>query len=508
MQSIIKLFAGFILSILLLFPCTLSAQTESSQLKQSLEKHVYTLASDSLKGRRAGSEESRLAADYIITQLEEIGLKVEVQNFSRSGLSMENLIATIEGSDPQLKDEWIVIGAHYDHIGITVNPKKPTDDMINNGADDNASGVAAIIELARIFKAMEGELKRSIMFVAFDGEEYGLWGSSVFVSNRIIPLDRITAMFSLDMVGYLQTSGWLNYEGVGTLNRLKRLATQSTNPDFKVKYKRFEMDLRGATDTRPFAVQRIPTLYVTTGLLSPYHQPSDEADGIDYNGLVSVTKHVSEVVDIIANNEAVKSSGKFSPIHIAAYPWVSYGVTAGIGSANFRYKGGNVNGKSILSYSAGIFANVGLLKYFSVKPEILYERAGSKYMGYWNASNTNIYEPSSGKVSFDALTVPVSLMIMPSAMYTGSVPSHSIYASVSGYYRRILSISMFDQNIATNDPRFGWNEWGFGWGAGLYLFGFSIGYEVKYGLTNFILNTNGNYAVRNVSSQIKLSYRF
>ena len=514
MQYNIRSLRAIVILSAVLLPSSHQLSAQNNQLRQSLEKHVYTLASDSLKGRLAGSEESRRAGDYIIAQLEGMGLKVDLQTFSRPMrgeiATMENIIATIEGSDPQLKEEWIVIGAHYDHIGISSNSKnRPTDDadVINNGADDNASGVAAVIELARIFKGMEGELKRSIMFIAFDGEEQGLWGSTYFVLNPPIPLEKIAVMLSLDMVGYLQKSGWLKYEGIGTIDNLKRLISQNINPDFKVKYKQFEMSFMGATDTHPFALQRIPTLYVSTGLLSPYHQPADEADRIDYKGLASVTNHVSEVVDIIANNKAIKPSGRFSPIHVASYPWVSYGVTAGIGSAHFRYKGGSVNGKSILSYSAGIFANVDIFKYFSVRPEILYERAGSKYLGYWNSSNPNIYEPSSGKVSFDALTIPVSLRVMPSSMYMGSIPSHSIYVSVSGYYRRILSISMFDHDIASNDPRFNWNEWGFGWGAGVYIFGVSIGYEVKYGLNHFMFNANGNYAVKNISSQIKLSYR-
>jgi len=507
MQSNIKLFAGFILSILLLFPYVLNAQTGSNQLKQTLEKHVYTLASDSLKGRMAGSEESRLAADYIITQLEEIGLKVEVQNFSRSGLSMENLIATIEGSDPQLKDEWIVIGAHYDHIGISGNPKTPTDDVINNGADDNASGVATIIELARMFKGMEGELKRSIMFIAFDGEEQGLWGSSYFVSDPPIPLEKITVMFSLDMVGYLQTSGWLKYEGTGTIEKFNKLIADNTSADFKVKYKKFETSMMGATDTQPFAISRVPTLYVSTGLLSPYHKPADEADGIDYNGLVSVTNHVLDVVNIMANDPNVKPSGSFSPLHIASYPSIDYGVVAGIGSSHFQYRDGNIKGRSVLSYSAGLFLDANF-KYFSIRPEVLYERAGSRHVGYWNPNNPNIYEPMQGEVSFDAVTVPLSIKKMPIVANAGSITIYGLYLSAGAYYRHILSVSMFGEKVASNDPRFNWNEWGITWGLGLHAFGFVIGYEAKYGLNDFILNINGNYAVRNVSSQIKLSYRF
>ena len=510
MRSTIKSLAGFVLIMLLLFPCTLNAQTGNNQLKQSLEKHVYILASDSLKGRLAGSEESRQAGDYIITQLEEIGLKVDVQSFSRSMrgevATMENLIVTIEGSDPQLKDEWIVIGAHYDHIGVSGDPESGAD-IIYNGADDNASGVAAIIELARIFKGMEGRLKRSIMFIAFDGEEQGLWGSTQFVIDPPIPLEKITVMFSLDMVGYLQKSGWLKYEGTGTINRFKQLIADNTSPDFKVKYKKFETSMMGATDTQPFAMNRVPTLYVSTGLLSPYHKPADEAEGIDYNGMVSVTNHVSEVVDIFANDPNVRPSGSFSPLHITSYPSISYGIVAGIGNSHFQYRDANIKGKSVLSYSAGLFLDADF-KYFSIRPEVLYERGGSKHVGYWNPANPNIYEPMAGKVSYEAITIPLSIKKMPIVARAGSITVYGIHLSAGAYYRRFLSISMFGNEIPSKDPRFNWNEWGVTWGIGLQMFAFSLGYEAKYGLNDFMFNTHGNHAVRNISSQIKLSYKF
>jgi len=511
MQYNIRSLTGVVILSLVLLLSSQELSAQNNRLKQSLEKHVYTLASDSLKGRLAGSEENRQAADYIVTQLEEIGLDVDIQTFTRpmrgQAATMKNIIATIEGGDPQLKEEWIVIGAHYDHIGISMNPNSlPTDDVIYNGADDNASGVAAIIELARMFKGMEGKFKRSIMFIAFDGEEQGLWGSTQFVTDPPIPLDKITAMFSLDMVGYLQKSGWLKYEGTGTINRFKKLIADNTSPDFKVKYKKFETSMMGATDTQPFAIQRVPTLYVSTGLLSPYHKPADEAEGIDYNGLASVTNHVSEIVDIMVNNPSIKPSGSFSPIHIASYPSIDYGVVAGIGNSHFRYRDGNIKGKSVFSYSAGLFLDANF-KYFSVRPEVLYERGGSKHIGYWNINNPNIYEPVEGKVSFEAITIPLSIKKMPIVAKAGSVTIYGIYFSAGAYYRRFLSISMFGNKIASNDPRFNWNEWGITWGLGLQAFGFSLGYEAKYGLNDFMFNTSGNYAVRNVSSQIKLSYK-
>ena len=493
---------------LLFFSTELTAQ--NSQLKQSLKDHVYFLASDSLKGRRAGSEENRQAADYILTQFEEMGLMTDTQPFSspirgRSEVAeMENIIAVIPGSDPQFEDEWVIIGAHYDHIGLSGNPDSGAD-VINNGADDNASGVATIIELARLFK--DAQPKRSIMFIAFDGEEQGLLGSYHFVRNPIIPLDKIVVMFSLDMVGYLQTSGWLKYEGIGTIGNLKKLITQNSDPDFKVKYKRFETSLMGATDTQPFANYKVPTLYVSTGLLSPYHKPEDEADGIDLDGMVSVTNHVSEVVNIVANNPSVEPSGRFSPLHVSSFPLIDYGVTAGIGSSHFKYRGANVQGVSIASYSAGLFLSADF-RYFSIRPEVLYERGGSKHLGYWNFSDRNIYEPVEGKVTFNAITVPVSIKTMPVAIRSGSVPVYGVYLAAGGYYRRMLSISMCDNDIASNDPRFNWNEWGISYGVGVYVLGFTLGYEAKYALNDFMFKINGNHAARNISSQIKFSYQF
>ena len=513
MHHNINYFTGAVLLFVALLFSTDELAAQSNQLRQSLEQHVYTLASDSLKGRLAGSEENKQAADYIIAQFEKMGLETDVQTFqggirsTSAPVTLENIIVTIEGSDPLLKDEWIVIGAHYDHIGIQLNMRDPSADVIYNGADDNASGVATIIELARIFKEMEGDLKRSIMFIAFDGEEQGLLGSAHFVANPTIPLEKIVAMFSLDMVGYLKTSGWLKYEGIGTIDRFKKLVADNVSSDFTVRYKKFETSLMGATDTQPFANAKVPTLYVSTGLKSPYHKPQDEAEGIDYGGLVSVTGHVSEIVDVLANNPAVKPSGRISPIHIISYPIIDYGITAGLGTSHFTYKGGNVKGKSTLSYEAGLFLSADL-KYFSIRPEVLYEKGGSKHLGYWNSANPNIYDPMEGKVDYEAITVPLSIKRMLVQASSGSITVAGIYISAGAYYRHFLSISMFGDKVTENDPRFNWDQWGVTWGLGFQVFDFTIGYEAKYGLTEFMPALNANRPIRNVSSQIKLSYKF
>ena len=162
--------------VLLLFVCGI-ANAQSPQ-QERLTKHVYFLASDSLQGRGAGTIDADKAARYIVQQFEEIGVEPYFkegfyQPFEKYGTNTyKNIVGVIPGNDPVLKDDYIIIGAHYDHLGIR-------DNKIYNGADDNASGTATIIEMARILKSQQNSLKRSVIVVAFDAEE-----TTGFIENQ------------------------------------------------------------------------------------------------------------------------------------------------------------------------------------------------------------------------------------------------------------------------------------------------------------------------------------
>ena len=208
------------LVFLLLVSCMANAQ---SAQQERLKKHVYLLASDSLRGRDAGTVDADKAAQYIVKQFEEIGIEPYYkegfyQPFEKYGTTTyKNIVGVIPGNDPVLKDEYIIIGAHYDHVGVK-------NDKIYNGADDNASGTATIIEMARILKARQSQLKRSIIVVAFDAEEKGLWGSNYLTEQ--LDLNKIKLMMSIDMVGWLHKGKTLRLHGAATIKDGKKYVTK------------------------------------------------------------------------------------------------------------------------------------------------------------------------------------------------------------------------------------------------------------------------------------------
>ena len=303
--------SALVLGICLLASATLTAQ--STTQRQRLEQHVYTLAADSLNGRQAGSPDAVRAANYITRQWHEMGLKPLWNNdyrmpFETHGTSgYNNLIAIIEGNDPELKNEYIVIGGHYDHLGVRKG-------KIYNGADDNASGTACVTEVARQLLAHQSELKRSVIICAFDAEEMGLYGSNALAEymqkNNLI--GRVQLMVSIDMVGWLKQGGSLTLEGTGTLLH----SNQLTDPELlgipiKITSKRFENSIFTATDTEPFAKRGVSTLAVTTGLKSPYHKPEDDANLIDYDGLSLVTDYMAAFTLRAANRHEPIPSVQF-----------------------------------------------------------------------------------------------------------------------------------------------------------------------------------------------------
>ena len=321
----------FRITFLFIFIALLSANAQTT-LKERLEQHVYTLASDSLRGRQAGTEYARKAADYIVRQFEEIGIEPYFENsylqIFRKG-KFQNIIGIIRGNDEVLKDEYIVVGAHYDHIGASGK-------TINNGADDNASGTAALIELGRELKRYQSRLKRSVMLIAFDAEESGLVGSSYFVFRSEEPIENIKLMIALDMIGWYKASGKLKYIGSGTIKNGDGLILnpQLVLSGLNVVAEKFETRYFaiGATDTQPFALKRIPTLWAFTGFKSPYHTPKDEAHLIDYEGMTLITEHLTNLTESIACDTELEPTGKFAKSHIPRRR-INYSLSANFGTS-------------------------------------------------------------------------------------------------------------------------------------------------------------------------------
>ncbi len=203
---------------------------------------------------------------------------------------LANVIGVLEGSGP-LADETIVLGAHYDHLGFGgYGSRRPNERAVHYGADDNASGTAAIIELARRFAAMPEPPARRLVFIAFDGEERGLLGSRHYVDNPTFPLADTIAMLNYDMVGRM-SDGVLTAMGSGSAAEFARLLDQAA--DSSGVNVRQSTRMTRNSDHFPFFQQNIPTLHFFTGLHDDYHTPEDTFDRINMDGVMQ-TIDVSE----------------------------------------------------------------------------------------------------------------------------------------------------------------------------------------------------------------------
>lgn len=248
-----------------------------------------------------------------------------------------NVVGIIEGRDSVLKNEAIVIGAHYDHLGKGGQGSLSTNsNEIHHGADDNASGTSAILELARQF-AKEKKNKRTIIFIAFGGEEEGLLGSKYYVDNPVFPLEKTVAMINLDMVGRLN-DGKLTVGGIGTASEWRSLAEmanrtilETTTYDIKPNSNaastvisqpgpsKFTLQLNedgfGPSDHSSFYGKQIPVLFLFTGTHLDYHKPSDTAEKINYDGLLKIAFYVYGITKAVDGNPkrptytVAKSSG-------------------------------------------------------------------------------------------------------------------------------------------------------------------------------------------------------
>lgn len=316
----------------------IGAEGQDKTRQERLVDHVYYFASDSLKGRKAGSSEAAMAAEYIRDQYAGIGLKPYFNGwympFNRDENDYKNVVGVIEGSDPVLKHEYIVLGAHYDHLGV----KKGE---IYNGADDNASGTAALIEIARSLMADRQSLKRSVIIAAFDAEEVGLYGSYALADTLNKTGVNVRLMMSIDMVGWLREGKTLKMEGVSTIRNGKRiLEDRASAIQIDIAPKNFEKSIMTATDTEGFAELGIPTLAVSTGLKSPYHKPEDDAELIDYEGLEKVSEYIGDVAREFASNSDFGPSGRLSFKHRQRRnAGIDIGPVIGFESDLLRYKG-------------------------------------------------------------------------------------------------------------------------------------------------------------------------
>ncbi len=216
----------------------------------------------------------------------------------------QNVVGLIEGSDPELKNEYIIIGAHYDHLGMGgwgSNSRDPDTIAVHNGADDNASGVAGVIEIAERLAANQKDLKRSIVAIAFGAEEMGLLGSKYFVDNPLVDKDKIVAMANFDMIGRLNEEHVIMVGGSGTSVESEEII-KATGTDFELEL-RLSPEGYGPSDHAPFYASDIPVFFINTGVHEDYHTPIDDIEFINFEGQQLVSDYSYALVFALANRE-------------------------------------------------------------------------------------------------------------------------------------------------------------------------------------------------------------
>lgn len=272
---------------------------------------IRYLADDALQGRLAGSPGERCAGRFLADRFRRLGLEPGVPEgdwFQPVPLASHanphapdgtgrNVVGILRGGDPTLADEAVVVGAHYDHLGRgPFGSLEPESGAVHNGADDNASGVGALLTAAERLAA--DPPRRSVVFVAFTGEELGLLGSSRYADAPAVPLERTTAMLNLDMVGRLGADPLIVY-GTGTAEEWEGILADANRPLGLSLV--FEATGYGPSDHTSFYTRDVPVLHFFTNVHGDYHRPSDDWEKIDVEGVEKVAELVARVVREVAD---------------------------------------------------------------------------------------------------------------------------------------------------------------------------------------------------------------
>ncbi|WP_263818851.1 M20/M25/M40 family metallo-hydrolase [Salinibacter sp.] len=311
------------LTLLLLGACSTDAgraqpaPSAAPPALHDLRVDVGYLSADLLRGRATGTKGARLAAQYLVQRFRELGLAPGLDStwtqpfdftyspnpHAASGHGTprtgRNVVAHLDRGAKRT----VVIGAHYDGLGYGgPGSRAPGDSLIHNGADDNASGVAALLEIARQLKASD-TLNSNVLFVAFSGEELGLYGSKHFVDAMPVPTPQVRYMLNLDMVGRLGDSRPLVVSGTGTSPAWAPAldaAASATNITLAE-----DPSGLGASDHSSFYLEEIPAVHFFTGSHDDYHTPADDSHRIDYDGLRDIATFAVRVVEALEDDGAL-----------------------------------------------------------------------------------------------------------------------------------------------------------------------------------------------------------
>jgi Zn-dependent M28 family amino/carboxypeptidase len=272
---------------------------------ENVFKHISELSADTYEGREAGTSGCDKAALYIETRLKEWKLAPAgpkgsyFQTFKARGKPTRNVLGVILGSDPALKKEFVLVGAHYDHIGLA----RGGDDAVNNGADDNASGTAAALEIARAFASLKERPARSLLFGWWSAEEMGLLGSKFFVDNPTVDLKSIVACLNMDMVGR-NAEDSIDIEGTGCSPDLKALFERINERKIFARLNFEQERVLNDTDHFWFYKSGIPAVEFFSGYHADYHKPGDEAEKITKAKLERVGRFVALAAWDLANSKS------------------------------------------------------------------------------------------------------------------------------------------------------------------------------------------------------------
>ncbi|MDP4229030.1 MAG: M28 family peptidase [Bacteroidota bacterium] len=415
--------SGFIcafssLVILNTVPLSAFSQTTSPSITSAdLRQRMNILASDSLAGRRTGEPGCESAARYIAKEFKRMGLrpldpaKSYFQHYDFSERAFDstkkektkavNVIGFIPGSSKKLKDQVVIIGAHYDHLGMGGKNALDTVKAIHYGADDNASGTVGLLELAEYYSRHKASLKRSLLFISFSGEEEGLFGSLNYAKNPLIPLEKTQAMINMDMIGRLKDS-ILIVEGMGSSPYWKILMDSLKHENFLMRYK---PDGVGPSDHSSFYRKNIPVIFYFTGLHRDYHRATDTKDKINYEGEVEVLDLVRRSIDAIQSKpdripftlvpeDTTKKIGTFK-VYVGGVP-------------DYGYDGEGLKLSDITPGSpaakAGLKTDDIIIKFADIEIKNIYDYTGA--LGKFKPDDVVDFRVKRGK---EVLTIPVKL---------------------------------------------------------------------------------------------------
>jgi hypothetical protein len=267
-----------------------------------LAQNVHFLADKGLEGREAGSRGGYAAGDYLAGQFAKLhlapgGTDRYFQTFSPN---FRNVLAIMPGSDPALKNQFVVVGAHYDHLGHGFRSASANSGQIHPGADDNASGTSAILQLAKAL-SLAGPASRSVLLAAWDAEEKGLLGSRHWLRAPTVPLPQVAVAVNVDMIGSLRDNRlyiWGSRTGYG----LRRFVSEE-NREAKLLLD-FSWPMKANADHYPFYERGIPVLMLHTGLHDRWHRPTDDAEHVNPDGMMRAVRLLLPIVYDLANRPA------------------------------------------------------------------------------------------------------------------------------------------------------------------------------------------------------------